>query len=649
MDLGRLVGKSLKLGGLGGALLGTTAAGLWWQLFKRPLPKGEGEMRVDGVEGSVEIARDRWGMPRIRASSPHDLWFGQGFVHAQDRLWQCDLTRRVTAGRISEMAGEDGLALDKLMRTLGLRRHALREEAALDPSVRSQLDAYCAGFNAAVASGSRPLPAEFQMLRLDFEPWRPADLLAGAKLLSFGLSTNWERELLRADLVRELGPELAERIDPVYPGGNPLVLKPGERFEGDGSTLAAQISELREQVGMAGAAGGSNNWAVSADRSATGGALIAGDPHLPTGMPGIWHQNALELGDRFCRGAALPGIPGITMGQNNDVAWTFTNVMADVEDLFIERIEDDRYEFEGEWHDLDVVEETIEVKGRPEPEILQIRSGRHGPIVNEVIGADDSQPLALRWIGTDFAGIGRAHLEIFEPTTGAELVDLLGDLTMPVSNLIWADRAGAIGYKAVGRIPSRPGGCPDLPKPGWVSQYEWGDAVPYEEMPEATDPEAGFLVTANNRIADDDFPHHLTSDYLDGFRAKRIEQLIEAEPEHDLESFRRMQNDLYSIPGDEVARRLAALPDPGGQREVHAIERLKSWDRRLGPDTIAGTIYQAFLLRLAQDFARAAIGDRDLAERWLDRSDSAASPRTSPRPGAGTPTCSRCGRRATRS
>lgn len=621
-DLGRLLARGLKGAGLGSTLLGGTAAGLWWQLFKRPLPTTEGEMRVAGLEGEVEIARDRWGMPRVRASTPHDLWFGQGFVHAQDRLWQCDLTRRVTAGRISEMAGEEGLGLDKLMRTLGLRRIALREEAALEPWMRTQLDAYCVGFNAAVASNTGPLPPEFQMLRLDFEPWRPADLLAGAKLLSFGLSTNWERELLRADLVRELGAERAEQIDPTYPAGNPVALEPGEGYSGDGSTLAAQIAELRGQAGMAGAAGGSNNWAVSPKRSATGGSLIAGDPHLPTAMPGIWHQNALELGDRFCRGASLPGIPGITMGQNNDVAWTFTNVMADVEDLFVERIEGERYEFEGGWHDLELVTEEIEVKGRSAPERHTVRVTRHGPIVNDALGADASEPLALRWIATDYTGIGRAHLEIFDPTSGAELVELLEDLTMPVSNLIWADREGDIGFKAVGRIPHRPGGCPDLPKPGWIADYEWDGAVPYGEMPEAVDPDAGFLVTANNRIVGDDFPHHITSDYLDGFRAKRIEQLIEAAEEHDLDGFRRMQTDLHSIPGDEVARRLAAIESPGGQREVAAIERLKSWDRQLGPDTIAGTIYQAFLLRLARDFARAAIGDRDLAERWLDRSDS---------------------------
>ncbi|MDP9188803.1 MAG: penicillin acylase family protein [Actinomycetota bacterium] len=621
IDARHLPTSALKGIGLGGALFGGTSAGLWWQLFKRPLPKTKGEIRVRGTEGTVEIARDRWGMPRIRANTAHDVWFGQGFVHAQDRLWQCDLTRRVTSGRVSEMVGEGGLQIDKLMRTLGLRRLALREESQLDPGLRSQLDAYCAGFNEAVAVSSS-LPAEFQILRLEFEPWRPADLLAGAKLLSFGLSTNWERELLRADLVRELGPERAARIDPAYPTGNPVVLRPGEGFEGDGAGLAEQIAKVRAQIGLAGAAGGSNNWAVSAERSLTEGALVAGDPHLPTAMPGIWQQNALELGDRFCRGASLPGIPGITMGQNNDVAWTFTNVMADVQDLFIERIEGDRYEFEGESHELELVSEEIEVKGRDTPVSHEVRITRHGPIVNDALGADDSQPLALRWIATDFPGIGRAHLEIFDPRDGTELVELLGELTMPVSNLIWADRNGNIGYKAVGRIPRRPGGCPDLPKPGWVAEFEWDGAVPYEQLPESINPEAGYLVTANNRIAGDDYPHHISSEYLDGYRAKRIEQLIAETPEHDLDSFRLMQTDLYSIPGDEVVHRLARLGAVGGQRETAAIERLKSWDRELGPETIAGTIYQAFLLRLAQDFARAAIGDRDLAERWLDRSDS---------------------------
>src|ERR1700754_830017 len=213
MDLGRLLRTGAKGMGIGTALFGGTAAGLWWQLFRRPLPRTHGDLRVRGPEGRIEIVRDRWGMPTVRAQTPADLWFGQGFCHGQDRLWQCEVNRRVTTGRVSEIAGEVALPVDRLMRTLGLRRVALREEAELDADLRGLLDAYCAGLNEAARIASAP-PAEFQLLRLAVEPWRPADMLAGAKLLSFGLSTNWEREPLRADLVRELGEERAAIIDP---------------------------------------------------------------------------------------------------------------------------------------------------------------------------------------------------------------------------------------------------------------------------------------------------------------------------------------------------------------------------------------------------------------------------------------------------
>jgi penicillin amidase len=619
-DLGRLLTTGVKAAGIGSALLGGTAAGIWWQLFRRPLPRTSGALSVAGIDQPIEIERDRWGMPTVRARTPADLWFGQGFCHGQDRLWQCEVNRRVCSGRIAEFAGRQGLPVDRLMRTLGLRRVALREEAELSDELRPLLDAYCAGLNAAAAAAAAP-PAEFQLLRLEWEPWRPADMLAGGKLLSFGLSTNWERELLRADLVRELGEEKAATIDPTYPRGNPVVLHPGVGFKGDGIGLAEQIGRVREQIGLAAAASGSNNWAVSPTRSATGGALLAGDPHLPSGMPGVWYEVALELDGRTCRGASIPGLPGIQMGQNDDVAWSFTNVMADVEDLFVERIEDESYEFRGEQRPLEIIEELISIRGDDRPERREVRLTHHGPIVNDALGADDEQPLALRWAALDEAAISEAHLGVLEPRSGSELVEMLRTVTMPVSNLVWADRHGSIGYKMMGRIPRRQGDCPDLPKPGWTGEFEWDGWVPYDELPELVDPDQGYVVTANNRVVDDDYPHHITSDWLDGYRAARIEQLLEETEEHDLGSFARMQTDLYSIPGDEVVHRLARLI-PTSQRETRAIERLKSWDRRLGPRTVAGTIYQAFMLRLAREFTRAAIGDRDLAERYLDRADN---------------------------
>jgi len=622
LSLRRWRRPALRLGIAGvtlGALGAASAAGAYRQLFRRPLPKTKGSVKLDGLAGPVEIRRDRWGVPHIRATTPHDLWFGQGFCHGQDRLWQLDLYRRTACGRLSEIAGEAALRTDRFMRTLGLHHAARREAAALEPEVRSQIEALCAGVNAAAAA--RPLPAEFQLLRIDFEPFEPEHPLALTKLLSFGLSTNWERELLRAEMTRELGEELATRLDPGYPAGNPMILTPGEAWSGDGLGLAEQIAKVRDAIGLAVEATGSNNWAVSASRSATGGPLLAGDPHLPPSMPGITYQVGLYLGERFCRGASLPGIPGLMMGQTNDVAWSFTNVLADVMDLFVERLDRDTYEFDGEARSLEIREEEIAVKGRSRPERLIVRETHHGPIVNEALRADDAEPLALRFSALDFAGLTRANFAVLDCSSGQELVAVLADHPHPVSNLVWADRHGSIGYKTVGRLPVRRGGCPDLPKPGWTGEYEWDGWVAYDEMPELVDPEPGFIVTANNRIAPEDYPHHITTDYLDGYRAKRIEQLIVAEPEHDLETFEVMQTDMLSLPGLETVHRLARL-HPRDQREMTAIERLRSWDGRMSPESVAATIYQTFTLRLAREVTRAAIGDRDLADRWLDRADN---------------------------
>ena len=601
-------------------LAGTTSAGLWWQLFRRPLPRTKGRVAVEGLDGPIEISRDRWGVAHVRAEDDRDVWFGQGFCHGQDRLWQLDLYRRLACGRLAEIAGAQGLATDRLVRMLGLRRAAVREAEAFDPVRRPYFEAFCAGVNAAAAC-QRALPAEFQLLRLRFEPWTVADALTIAKLLSFGLSTNWERELLRAEMVRELGVKRAAQLDPVYPQGHPVALAPGESGRGDGVAIVGQIDRVRESLGLAVEAGGSNNWAISGDRSVTGGPLIAGDPHLSPSMPGITYQVGLYRGERLCRGASFPGLPGVIVGQNNDVVWTNTNVCADVMDLFIERIDGDAYEFEGERRPLTVIEEEISVKGRSEPERLVVRETHHGPIVNEPLRADQAEPLALRFSGVDFPGITAANFSVLDVTSGPELAQALADHAHPVSNTVWADRHGSIGYQMIGRLPVRRGDSPDLPKPGWTARHEWDGWVPYEEMPRITDPEGGFLVTANNRIAPPDYPHHVTSEYRDGYRAMRIEQLILSQPQHDLDSFQAMQTDVLSLPGLDTMHRLARLR-PSGQRESAAIERLRSWNGRMDTDSVPAAIYQAFTLRFAREVARSALGDRDLAERWLDRADN---------------------------
>jgi penicillin G amidase len=618
-------GLIASVAGTGIAAAATAAA--WHWLARRPLPREEGRIALDGLEGPVSVRRDRWGVPHIEAQHAEDIWFAEGFCHGQDRLWQMDFYRRVVSGRVSEMAGPEALPVDRLLLTLGIRRTAEREVATLEPELLALLERFCAGVNAAAAEAPA-MPFEMQLLRLEWKPWRPVDILSLGKLLAFGLATNWERELLRADMVRALGPELAARLDPVYPADNPVVTQ--EAWSGDGLAIVEQIDAVRRSIGLAAEASGSNNWAVSGARSATGSPLIAGDPHLPPSMPGIWYQVGLTLGDRFVRGASPPGLPGVYMGQNNDVCWTFTNAMPDVQDLFVERIEGENYLFEDEWRPLEIVREEIPVKGRDAPEVLDVRLTHHGPLVNEALGADEAEPLALRWQSLDQPTAFAGMFELHGIRSGPELVAKLEGHSSPASNLVWADRHGSIGYKLIGRLPLRKGGCPDLPKPGWTGEFEWEGTIPYDELPEAVDPDSGFLVTANNRIVGDEYPHHITSDWLDGVRAKRIEQLLRASSEHDLDDFEAMQSDNLSLPGIEAARRLGRLA-PSGQREISALERLRSWDGRLGPDSIAGTIYQAFILRLAREVARATIGDRDLCERWLDRADNGFTPHvTSP-------------------
>lgn len=612
------------------AIAGALAAGAWYQLFRRPLPKTRGRIRVRGLEDTVSIERDARGVARIEARSTPDFCFAQGFAHGQDRLWQLEFYRRVGAGRVSEFAGREGLQVDRLMRTLGLRRFADKEVAMLSAPDAEVLNAYAAGLNAAIEAAAAP-PLEHQLVRLAPEPWTPADSLVVRKIIALGFSTNMETELFRAELVAKVGAEKAARLEPQYPHGSPVVLDPGVAWSGGGLDLVEQIAEVREAIGWSLEPAGSNNWAVSGERSVTGMPLLAGDPHITTSIPDSWYTIEVFTPELELRGGSIPGFPGLVIGQNRHVAWSFTNVMADVQDLFVERIRDGaagpEYEFKGEWRPVTVHREEIAVRGaKPEP--FEIRETHHGPIVTDVLGAKAGQPLALSWTAVKEPMVSRTGVDVGSLRTGAELVESFRDYTVPAMNMVWADDSGNIGYKLVGAIPIRRGGCPDVPKPGWSGEYEWDGYVPHDDLPAIENPPGGVLVTANNRIAPDDYPHHITSEYLDGYRAARIEQLLGEREKHSLEDFARIQLDLFSIPGEQTAHRLARLRPPG-QREVRAIERLKSWDHRLSPDTIAGTIYAVFTAHFARAVSEAVIGDPDYAERWRSRSQLGFTPMVS--------------------
>jgi penicillin G amidase len=612
--------RPAALGALG--LVGAAAFGLWFNLFRRSLPRTSGRLRLGGLEAPLDIVRDRHGVPHIRARGPLDLAFALGFCHGQDRLWQLEFFRRATAGRLSEFAGPETLPIDRLMRTLTLRRTADRESESLGGAVRLRLDAYAAGINAAIET-ARALPIEFQILRLEPEPWSAVDLLASAKVMAVGLSTNWEMELYRAQLVRDAGADLAARLEPQYPRANPVVVQPGEPYGGRGADIASQIERVKEAIGLTAQAAGSNNWVVSGERSVTGKPLLACDPHLSTTIPSLFYQADLGCDSYRVVGATLPHSPDPVYCQTRYAAWGYTNVMADTQDLFVERFNKDDprlYEFQGEWLEAETVREEIRVKGRSHPETLDVTITHHGPVVNEALGAQSEEPLALSWTALQHPLLTNASFNASRAKDHRELIEATAEHTAPPLNMLWADREGNIGYQLIGMLPARKGDCPDLPKPGWTGEFEWDGVVPFEENPSLLNPESGFLVTANNRIVGDDYPHHITSEWLDGYRARRIEDLLGERQRHSLEDFARIQTDVYSFPGIETVHHLSRL-HPRTQRETRAIEWLKSWDGRLDADTVPGTIYQAFTLVFARSVVAAAIRDPRLVQRYLNESE----------------------------
>ena len=588
---------------------------------------------MHGLESEITIARDRFGVPRITARSTHDLCFGHGFCLGQDRLWQLEFYRRGANGRVSEIAGAEGLPVDHLMRTFGFGRLAKQEQDAIPRSAFGYLDAYAQGINAAIeAMPARPL--EMQLLGVDPEPWSPADSLAIGKILALGFSTNMETELFRAELVSEIGAETVARLEPQYPGGNPVVTQPGVPWSGDALAVAAQIAEVRNVLGLSLEPAGSNNWAVSGERSTTGKPLLAGDPHITGSIPDIWYSVELSAPGVEMRGGTMPGFPGLIIGQTRNVAWSFTNVMADTQDLYVEHVRSAHngdaptYEFRDEWLPVSIRNEPIKVKGRAHPEQVEVWETHHGPIVNRPLAAAGGEPLALSWTALREPFFTSAGVDVAQAANGRELTEVFRDFSVPCMNLVWADSSGDIGYKLVGKLPRREGGCPDLPKPGWTGEYEWDGYVPWDELPSMENPPGGVIVTANNRIAPDDYPHHITSEYLDGYRAARIEQLLAEREKHSLDDFARMQMDVFSIPGEQTAYRLARLK-PSRQRDVRAIERLRSWDHRLDPDTVAGTIFQAFTVHFARHVSEAVIGEGESAERWRSKSLLGFTPMTS--------------------
>ncbi len=600
--------------------------GYFW--LRTSLPLTSGTVRVAGLDGSVEIVRDHWGVPHIFGSTDHDAFFGLGYVHAQDRLWQMEMNRRIGAGRLSEILGEATLSVDKFQRTMGYYRTVATDYAALSERSQTALTAYAAGVNAWLAEG-HTLPPEFLLLGFEPAPWQPYDSLVWEKMMSWDLGGDYDLELLRQQLVQAVGPERTAQLLPPYPADGVNILAASDLVIAPGAADAIFAIDrlLERQFARGGRESGSNNWVIGGERTESGSPILADDPHLATSIPAIWYLAEIQGDTIHSIGATFPGLPAIVIGHNEEVAWGVTNVGPDVQDLYVERINPanpNQYEVDGQWQDMAIVEELITVKGEDEPLRWAARSTRHGPLISDV--SDTGTPLALRWTALEPGDTTMdAFLGLNYAADWEEFLDAQRLFVTPSQNFVYADRAGNIGYIAPGRIPIRVDGHDGMtPVPGWTSEYEWQGYIPFEELPMTFNPAAGYVATANNRVVGEEYPHLLSNDWAPPFRAERIVELIE---QMSAGAEKISVDDNAAIQGDRVSTQTRQLlPFLTGltgadERQQQAIDLLKAWDGEMALASVPAAIYQAWMMHLER-----AMFEDDLRTRLFEEMSTRANP-----------------------
>jgi penicillin amidase len=551
-------------------------------LVRRSFPQGQGELEVAGLDDTVEIIRDVDGVPHVYATTDHDLFFAQGYVHAQDRFWQMDFWRHIGAGRLSEMFGDSQVETDMFLRSLAFTGLAEQELESMEPEFGEILDAYADGVNAYL-DGRSPSEVSFEYAILplqnpgyEIEPWTPVNTLTWAKVMSWDLSWNLLQEVDRATLSADLSLERLEQLYPDYPQDNPVIVPSDQASTAGGAidsippgavTALASARDRAKAVwdvtggGFAGI--GSNNWVVGGSRTESGLPILSNDPHLAIQMPSIWYLNGLHCVETTPEcpyqlvGFSFAGTPGVILGHNDRIAWGVTNEAADTQDLFIEKVNPDdptQYEYQGEWIEMTTRSETIVVAGGDDV-TYDVMGTRHGPVISDLYLEDgqfedsslelpDDYAVSLSWQTLQPSSLLEAVVGLNRATDYEGFRTALSKWDIAPQNMVYADVEGNIAYQSTGEIPMRAAGDGGWPVPGWTGEYEWTGVVPFEEMPRLFNPARDYVASANQPIIPQGNEPLFSIDSDLGYRAARIEEMIEAAPTgYTVASAQNMQMD----------------------------------------------------------------------------------------------------------
>ena len=609
------------------------AAGYWWA--QKSLPVLDGQLSFPGLGAPVEVLIDGHGVPAIYARDAEDAYFAAGVLHARDRLWQMELYRRVSMGRLSQVMGVDTIEIDKRFLTLGLRDAARAEWERMAPQVKTSLERYAAGVNAVIAqlqTQQRLRPLEFQILRFMPAQWEPVDSLAIGRLLAWRLAENHHAELVRAALARKYDVETALLLTGRYPATAPAILEgaprsssvdPGLSSPGAAvppapsarnvvpERLATKLPAGLEWLSATARRGNSNNWVLAARRTRSGSPMLANDPHLQIEFPSLWYEMHLVAADLDVIGVTIPGVPVVAIGHNQRIAWGITNTGADVQDLALERIDvgGKRAFYRGQWVPVDVVQAEIPVRGRAEALPFEIWKTRNGTIIADVELDFEKVPVwlapndrvsgerlaySMKWdvtgdLATAFNAINRAG-------DWAAFTTAVTAFSVPSSNLVYADVDGNIGYAMSGRLPIRGSGDGRMAVDG-ATGVAWNGSVDATALPRLLNPESGFISSSNNPV-DRSFQSLITNDWAAPFRATRLRQLLSKAEGVDLDAMATMQNDRHSVAADLLLADIDSAIKLGRSREeerrwADKLEELKNWDRNVDNRPIV-SYFQAF-------------------------------------------------------
>jgi penicillin amidase len=565
------------------------------QKARTVLARVDGDIAVPGIKEPVEVLRDRWGVAHIYAKNADDLFFAQGFVAAQDRLFQIDLWRRIAVGETSELLGRAGLDGDRIARLIKYRGDMDAEWASYSPDARQIVTAFTRGINAYIDSIGERLPIEFQVLKTRPKKWRPEDCLG--RMAGIVMTRNFQSEVSRAELITAVGVEKARMLMPTDPV---LAFAPVPELDLTGigkSVLAGYTAATRSMPLRPG--DGSNNWVVDGTLSTSGKPLLASDPHRALGLPSLRYLVHLHAPGWNVIGSGEPALPGVAIGHNDRVAWGFTIVGTDQADLYVERTDSQdptRYKVGDNWEPMNIVREKVAVRGEAQPVELELRFTRHGPVIHEDTARH--RAYALKWVGAEPGAAAYLGSLAFDRAASAhDFAKALSAWKSPSENMVFADIDGHIGWVAAGLAPIRRGWDGLLPVPGDSGQYEWRGFRPLEQLPHAFDPAAHFLHTANHNTLRPDDPDPIAFEWAPRFRADRIQQRLQAKPKFDLKEFQSIQYDDTSLPGLALVKLLKSGAIRDAELQPY-IDLLTNWDGSLSADSRAGALYGIWLREL---------------------------------------------------